>query len=318
MPMRLMAGEDLDFVDPISTNGDQYRSGYARCSIVPVADGYMARTKPFPSGPITSCWLRVRIYHWGNTNEHFFGLGRSGQAATYAGLWIGSTANAGLLAIKTYDGANWVVKATSNINVGTFTDFLDVQLIDYGTNATVNLYKAGQLLVTYTGDISVGSITDVDQVIIRRCNGYYRFSEIMVADEDLRATSLATLAPNAVGDLNQWTGAYTDINENPWNDASLLYANGAGLDAQFNLSNLPSGTWGVAGIKVAARAARSAGSAVTKLQLGVKSGGQVDVDAGQTVDVPFLTYERIASQINGAGLTQAQVDAMQINLRSAA
>jgi hypothetical protein len=156
----------------------------------------------------------------------------------------------------------------------------------------------------------------------RWCNsgGNYFASELIVADADTRSMSLVTMALNATGDANNWTtGTFASINPVTINDANVIAVNTTGQDFQANCIDLPSGSFSVLAVKVAARAEVTAGSTPTSLKMGVKTGGTVNVDGGRSPTSGFLTYERLMTQnpVTSAAWLQSAMNALQLDLQSA-
>jgi hypothetical protein len=197
---------------------------------------------------------------------------------------------------------------------------LDMQLINYGATATVNVYVDGVLVITYTGDVTVSGVTALDSVFLGVCslNGA-DISEIIVADEDTRNLSLVTMAPNGAGDTQDWTGAYTDIDEITLDDADLIYTDVAAKDQQCNLINIPSGSFACKAVKISARATKSVDASIGTLKLGIKS-GTVDVDAGHALTTGWVTYERLmlVNPVGGLAFTVAELNALQGDFQSSA
>jgi hypothetical protein len=198
---------------------------------------------------------------------------------------------------------------------------LDIQLVNWGANATIRVYVDGALLITFTGDaMGATGIAGFDSVFISQpntLNATY-VSEVIVADEDTRAFSLATLAPSAAGTTDDWTGAYTDVNETTINDATVVTTDTPVLDEQFDLGSLTAGSFQVRNVKIVARSENTVGSTVTTVALGVNSGGTIDPGSPQALTTAFVPLERFMSQnpVTAANWTQADTNALQVNLRS--
>lgn len=320
-------GEDIDFpngalANMINESSASFRAGYARHSLSP-GTGEMMRSTPFIGGAITSAWLSFRLVSTGSeTSKGCVGLGLSG---TFKGLFIGCGASGGKAAILKYDGSTWSILATevstTSLNKGasTFSKY-DVEIISYGASATVNLYLNSNLIVTYTGDVTVSGVSNLDSVFLINNPNSWFISEIIVSSEDTRNMSLVTCYPNAAGDTLEWTGAYTTVDEATISDADLAYDNTDGHRAMYNLSAVPSGSFSVLAVREAVRACRSSDSTPTSLNLGVKSGGSVNVADNHALSVVWTTYERImaTNPVTAAAFTQAEVDALQFVMESEA
>jgi hypothetical protein len=199
---------------------------------------------------------------------------------------------------------------------------MDMQLINYGASATVNLWWDGVQLFSFSGSVALAGVSNLDQVWLPNSNSGLYISEIMVADEDLRGwTGLLTLSPNALGTTNAWSNtAVANVNPTSINDSNATYSNTVAQDNQYNLTDEPSGIFAVKAVKVVARAMHTAGSAADHLALGFSSGGSVAVGTSQALSVAFTTYEQ---QFNTNPVTAAawgnaaEINALQIDMRTA-
>ncbi len=324
-------GEDIDFpgTTPVVVGGN-YRSGWARCSVRSTStNSGAAFSKTFACGAVTSAWLGFRMntseYGW-NPNMMLCGLIKLGTNGK--GLFVQGRGS-GVVGICKSDGqGNWSYLGTpSGIHAIPDNQIVkfDMEVANYnGTGCMVNVYINGSVTpaATFIGDARATGISDLDGVAVygEPWGNTGCASEIIVANEDTRAMFLATLGPAAAGDQNEWTGGYDAIDEVSQDDNDVVYADAVDKSAQFNLSNVPAGSFSVLGIAVKARAAK-VGAIVNKLMLGVKSAagsGGVDLDAGQALDIPFNTLERYMAAVNGAELTTSDIDALQIAFKSAA
>ena len=323
-------GEDIDFPSGTAINvdtGGHYRTGYARCSMWHNTNPGYTQSYPFKGGAVTSAWLSCQYAGndngTGYTNPTVIGFGKSG---TNKGLYIG-VPNSFKLSIVKFDGTTATTLATqtgSSEPEGTPPPMrLDMQVISYGATATVNVYLAGALIITYTGDVTVSGMTNFDCVALGR-NGttVHWLSEIIVADEStLNWAGLVTMSPTGAGTTDAWSGAYTDVNEISVNNATSINSSTTGQDEQFNLTDLPAGTFNIKGVVCTANAAVSTGTAPTKIALGFNSGGSVAVATAQspslTVFAP-ITEIFATNPVTSVAFTQSEMNALQINLRAAA
>ncbi len=314
-------GEDIDFPNGASvvtsTTAGVFRTGYAREAVQPGV-GTSSYSNAFSGGAITSGWMQARCYYAasGNvTNFRLFGITTSGALAK--GIYVGVGSANSRLAIYKYDGTTLtkLAEETGNSLTSGAINLLTLKFSNFGSSCTINLYSnGGSAVISGTYDASISGVSNLDSVVLftPNVNYYGLFSEVVIADEDTRGFSIVTHAPNAAGTTNDWTGAYTDINETAINDSTAVYVNMTGKDEQFNLTNLPSGKWGIKAMRIVARMAKS-NSTPTTVALGYNNGGSIDAGTSQAVTTSWATYERLD---NTPGYTQAQVDSLQLNLRS--
>ncbi len=191
----------------------------------------------------------------------------------------------------------------------------------FGASATVHVYVNHVLVITYSGSTTISGITNLDCVSIATANNQYYISEFIVGDSDTRNFSLLTMAPNAAGDVNNWTtGTYASINPTTINDASVIAVNTTGQDFQANLIDLPAGSFGnVQAVKAIARAEITVGSTPTALKIGVKTNSTINVDAGRSLTTGFLSYERLmlTNPVTSAAWQASEMNPLQIDLQSA-
>lgn len=325
-------GEDIDFpngnVPVVDTNSGRFRSTYSRCGVTTGAGASVNKSNSFPGGAVATCWLSARIYWTSNqTSQLLIGLGKNGVGSR-KGLWLCSSAASNTrLAIGKYDDSSLTILATESgdsLPNNTLTK-VDIKVTSFAdtVNGNVKVYVNGasSAIIDYTGNLTVsGLATDLNAVMTA---GHFDStkilvaSEIIVADADTRLLSLVTHYPSTSGDANQWDGdGYAGIDETSVSDEDNVYTNTADEDFQCALSNCPTGQFGVIGIVVTARACKSSDASIGTLELGVKSDGTVDVDAGRAVTTNWDTYKRIAHTINGSQLTTTLLDALQLDLQS--
>jgi hypothetical protein len=323
-------GEDLDFPNgaavTIDVTSGRRRSSYSRCALTNGNSGTGAsfRSLSFAGGAVTSAWLHAQVnLTLASTSYRMVGLSLN-SAANGAGLYVGTDSTTSTkTALWKFDGTTWTSLATetsTSLN-STGINPIDLSIASFGASATVKVYVDGNLVITYNGSTTITGVTNLDCVSIISNSGtaYGQVSEIIVGTADTRAMSLATLAPNAAGDTNNWTNAYTNINPVTINDANVVYVNTTAQDFQANLTDLPSGSFSVQAVKIAVRAEVTAGATPTGLKLGVKSGGTVNVGSAQTGTVAFTTYESLLTQnpVTSAAWTPTDINALQLDLQSA-
>lgn len=320
-----VGGEDIDFpVGSVTTYtaATYYRSGYARVALSGL-NGGIATTKPFPGGAITSGWLSFRTYSANySVLDKIVGLGKSGNSNS---LWVGvDSVSARRVALYKYDGTTWTKLAEEAGNaLATSSNKIDMQLISYGATATVKIYvNAGATpVIDYTGDVTVGGNTDLNVVSIRGSAGAsedVKISEVVVADTDTRLVSLVTLAPNAAGTTNNWTsGAYTNINPTTINDAVYNADDTSGHIFEANVTNLPSTNVSVLGVKIIARALKSA-SGPGSLALGVYTNSSQSYPTEQALQTGWDNYENyfLTNPVTTSNWTAAEIDSLQISLKT--
>lgn len=333
-------GEDIDFPNGVSvfidTTPGVFRAGYARCAIVQQSNntlnGPLSKGVVFSGGAVTSAWLHCQIYSgpfgFGNTPDpKTIGFGLSGTAK---GLFIGTDSVLDTkLALCKSDGATTTqLAAEVGTSITRNTMYrLDLEVVNFGAAATVNVYLDGALVISFVGDTTLPGMANFDSVFLSFAQLFSvnflgcRFSEIIVADEDTRSfPGLVTMAPSAQGTTDQWTGLWSDVNGITISDASPNFVNLSAQDQQFALTPLPLGVFVIKAVKIAARSAVSLAPTPTKVALGFNQGGVVAVGPDQALTTGYETYEQLDSinPVTGNPWVQADLTGLQLNLRSAA
>ncbi len=321
-------GEDLDFqqgtLPAVYGGGGSYRSGYARCSLQSPSGGNAAKSNQFSGGAVTSGWMSWEMYcqtFSRSTSQRFGGVG---QFSSQNSLVVGSGASSGgKLTLYKYNGSTLTaLAAESGTSILTNTiQRIDMQITSYGASATVNVYIAGVLVITFTGDVTVSGMSGFDCCVFgvdATASGPCDFSEVIVADEDTRLFSLVTMAPNAAGNTDQWTGAYTDCNPVTINDANAVYTNTVSQVEEFNLIDLPTGTFTIKAVKISARASISAGATATKLELGYYTNSTLTEGTAQSLTTAWACYERLdnTNPVTSNAWQQSEMDPLQVAMES--
>jgi hypothetical protein len=252
------------------------------------------------------------------------GLGNISDYATGVGIWLGVSNVYGQLRLFKRTGGTTTTLATETGNSytnGTLKKF-DICVTTFGASCNIKVYIDGGAVATidWSGDLSALGISTLNCIMLWRGFAYWAFcSEFIVADADTRSLALVTHYPNAAGDANAWTGAYTDIDEWTTVDSDLVYVNTNDQEVQMNLSALPSGVFAVRGVWISARAVTTSDATPTKLALGIKS-TTINNGSDQTLALYWASYYRFmdVNPVTTNPWTQAEIDALQLNLKSRA
>ena len=322
-------GEDIDFPNgtapTVLTASGYFRAGFARCGLQCASGPSSTRSLSFSGGAITSGWLHFNTVPTSAVSNHplaGLGLNSVGNGGVFAGS---STGNSLKCALYTWDGTaltQLAAEAGTSLSASAlFT--IDMQIATLGASSTVNVYVNNVLVITYSGSTVISGIASLDCVAMYgtlATNSYY-MSEFIVGTADTRSMSLLTMAPNAAGDVNNWTtGTYANINPTVINDASVIAVNTTAQDFQANLIDLPAGNFGIVqAVKAIARAEVTAGAVPTSLKIGVKTNSTVNVDAGRSLTAGFLPYERLMliNPVTSAAWQISEMNPLQIDLQSA-
>jgi len=320
-------GEDIDFSIGAATsffsNTAAFRNTYARGAYF-VGSNADARSVAFSGGAITSCWLSFQISANSNAtaSKRLFGLSKSGTNAML--LLATASASGTRLALSKWDGSTLTQLAAEAGNNYSGLLRVDLQLVNYGASAVVNVYVNSIQVISFSGDVTVLGNTSLDQVVLIGATATQPLiSEVIVANEDTRSfPGLMTLALTGAGTTDSWSGVFSTINQTTISDTSPNFTNTAAQDQQFNITDLPTGgAFVIKAVKIAARMAVSATPTATKVSLGYNSGGSAAFGTGaqKTLTTAYLTYEQLdaTNPVTTAAWAQSDMNALQLDMRSA-
>lgn len=275
----------------------------------------------FSGGAVTSFWFSCRVI-WGTFVKagcYYIYLGQSG---TDKGYGFGTAAASKTkLALYKFDGSASVVTTESgNTIIDAMTvQHLTVHVQNYGSSCNIDVYHDDVAVINWSGDATISGVTGFDEVVLYTNTDDYAtyFSELMVNTEDNSDYSLCTQYLTGDGDANAWGGdGWDGIDDWQVSEGDSIYTDTDAEDFQGALQDTPTGAYSCTGLMVYARGKKSVDAAVGTLKLGVKSGGTVDVDAGQAITTSSASYARLMTTINGSSITDTVLDAMQLDLRS--
>lgn len=148
--------------------------------------------------------------------------------------------------------------------------------VNYAVAGKVELFYKGISLGSFTGDVTTNSLTSLAYVAVKGTGGGNNcfWSEIMVADIDLRAVGLQAFAPVANGNTHNFdtgTPAAANVNETILNIATLDGSTTAGQIDEYTTGAVIAGTFDVAAYGVSAYMAKGT-SGPSKADLAVRTG----------------------------------------------
>lgn len=313
-------GEDIDFPGSALTINTSagFDTGMSRCTIASTTNGAIFKSTTFNGGAVSSAWVSFQCYFGTPTTEYIIG-GISLSTAGNEGILIGiNTSTSSKVSLYKVDGTNTILASETGTSLSGFTRYkFDIHISTFGASATVDVYINTALIISYTGDITTTNIsTEFDCVGIIAYTARLALSEIIVSDEDTRLMRLKTLAPNAAGDANDWTGAYTNVDETTNSDTDVIYTDTTGQALQLNLTGMPAGTYNVKAVKMAARV--SDGYGALDLKIGVKTNSAIHLGSQNALGNYWKTIEYLVQNNpeTSAAFTGGEIDALQVAFNS--
>ena len=175
-------------------------------------------------------------------------------------LVVRDTGTAGTWAVYKRNAAGTYTQLGSNFTTGlsSAVTAFDIHVV-YGTSGSVTIYLAGAQVFSFSGDTTTDSATTLSSVElagIATGSNNVIWSEVFVADSDTRGSGLWLMNSSTAGNAQTWSGTPSNVNEQVTADTTYIAAASAGLIEEFKTGGiaLPTGSWGVAAVKMIARA----------------------------------------------------------------
>jgi hypothetical protein len=252
------AGEDGEFqyfngVAGIATTGSSFRSAYARCGLQTYSLGnnvFMRR--PWATGPQSSGWSTARAClsnDNGDAPQPMWGLYSADGVLRF---YIEQGASG-------HPSQNWNVYIKSAegavTQLGSFASGFSLNppipdKIDCNWNIAdgFSFYINKALVCSYSGSLATDSIT---QFVGSHHAGWetqtevVTWSEVALLSGDSRDYTQATNAATAAGTLDQWTGAYTNVNKVQVNDGTFDTTTVSGNVQRYLMGQIATGNFNV-------------------------------------------------------------------------
>lgn len=330
--------QDIQFqqggVPTVTTTSGTFRASFSRNAIITnIASS--TKTQQFIGGAITTGWMSTQFI-WGTssggstqTSKRFAGFG---QFSSSNSLVVGTdTSTSNKFALHKYNGTTLTQLAsesgTSLVNFNLYR--IDMQVINYGASATVNVYLNGVLIITFTGDVTVSGMSNMDCLVFgpgsNTSTQSVVVSEAMVTTDDVRSyIGLQTLALTGAGTTTNWSNnTFSNINGTSYSDANPIYSNTNSQVQEYNITDpISPGSFTYVGVVQAVRAAKSiTAPSVTKIGLGYLNVNQsLGPSYGSNITLTTVPtcYEQIdlVDPTTGVAFVQADMTAEQLAVKA--
>lgn len=300
-----------------------YDSNYSRGAMYGVHSDWLT---PNFDTDYAEAWAHVRMYPDGNVFSatdiiEFRNVSNQGVLR----LRLSSSLT---LQLQYWNGATWTNIGATYVYAADAVYVFDVHCKIANTGGLFEFYVNGVLHSSISGDTDVfigSAIRNCKFNTLSNVNGGVNtcyMSEIIVCTDDTRSMRLATLAPNGAGTIDQWVGAYTDVNEiGTYNDASYISSGTAAQVELFTLTDLSATaqTLDVVGVTLTGRGRRGA-TGPQNLQAALYTGGaQFNTGSLPNVGLSFATLQQGIWDLNpdtGLAWTIAEVLALEAGYES--
>lgn len=302
MAMLFMGGEDIDFDRfingvALATDGNSYRSAFARCSIlVPGGGGEMsAYAAGHFTAPATNFWVTGRVLlpvqsQYNATPKGLIAVTAAGSAA----LTVQAKPD---LTLQLVNAAGTVLATSAQPALSSAGGLqrIDVQVV-YAVQGRVRVFVNQVPYIDFSGDVTSATVTALDGLwlgspLYTQFTGVF-WSEIIAATRDTRTLSLKTHAPVATAAGHAWLGNQTDVGEIALDESTMITTDQVNQPAKFTVSPLPPGNFAVQAFKVATWAARG-GTGPAHIDLGVNVGNTDFYSPDQSLDTGFAAVSQI-------------------------
>lgn len=330
-------GEDIDFsllpnqYNMVTTAG-HYRPQFSRYALQIINLDYLEfmQSSPFQAS-VTSAWMSAQIV--ANTGGGGYMPLLVFSNTLYSNECLGVFISAG--SSQFYIGmisGNGVFRQLSNntsYSIASNTLYrVDIQLVNYSSSGSINLYVNGTLYTTYTGNLLLPNSQNFNCLGLSGYNngGPIQLSEIIVSTTPtFDIQGLVTVAPSGNGNIQNWLNPnWSNLANVQINDANSIYVNIPDQDTQYKLSNTwPTGDFVIDTVAIKVRDMATLNSNTGNIQAGFANiGGNLSL--GNVELAPFaFTYPNEwyfstdPTSLNGAApWGNTNISSYQLDIRS--
>jgi len=322
----LFCGAEMDDVSAsgtvtfASSASAAYRSAYSRGYISCAAGNNLANyvTAALTASSLFSVTARGYSSNNFTADRNFLWLSSGGAARLR--LKVNGAAPA-TITLETWNGSAATALATSTATITSGTLYRFDVVVNYAVSGRVRVYIDQVLCIDYSGNVTAGGSTTLDAVNLSlfgsTAAGYW--SEVIVSTQDSRSLVLKTLVEDATGDLAQWTGTWSDIDEPAASETDVMYSGASGQESALNCTGMPAGASGLSilGVKISASACCGV-TGPQGLQLGIRQSGTSSHAASHTLTSGYTTVSDFfaTNPVTGAAFTPAEIDNLQLAFKS--
>lgn len=162
---------------------------------------------------LTTCWFHMM--YGGNTDVTAVSFHDSSLVEAFRLNW-----NRGILQMYYLSApATWTAIGDPVTVTSYLQQEIDVKVVP-GASGSAELYVSGTRRTS--GSASMTQFANIRYARVKAANGQCYSSQFIIADEPTVGLRVLTCPATGVGDNNDGTGAYTDINEAVFNDANYV------------------------------------------------------------------------------------------------
>ena len=222
-------GEDSQFLTNVttiktSTDTNDFDANVARCALY-TDDTYTAYIYPPSFGLQTEGWLHCMCYvdSWSGAVD-LFSFYHTGTGQRVAGVKTDASSN-----VRLHVGGVEVSSTPGTFTLTQGLHFIDIHFIYNNTTGEIVLYVDHSERLRFTGDTTAAGTGGFDSIALYRGSNlfgrYNRYSEIIVTQTDSTIPMrLHTGYPDGLGNYNQFTGSYQDIDEVALDSSDFIYS----------------------------------------------------------------------------------------------
>ena len=300
-----------------------FRTGFARCAINIAGDNGNIYSQAFavrlwPIGGLTTAWVSSRLAGTnGNSVVKLWGLfdpnnvlriymisqEHNSMGGPYEIYKVDALGNATMLGI-TSSGFSTAPSVPDKFDCN----------FNYSTTGFITLYINSSLVFSYSGDITTDGQTQLGGTYhgcLAVGNGNNTsWSECIVADGDTRDLSVVTCSASGTGTTDQWTGAYTNVNQIAVNDANFDTTTTSGDVQLYTMTGITTGNFDILTLVTNIRATQGAG-ALTHIALAQEISGTQYVTSPKNFPTAFgpVQFIQELNPATGQLWTQSDVNA---------
>lgn len=315
---------DSSAVEAVGSN-ISWDSAFSRCAIT--ASGSTSYNEAPEWSGQTDIWVHVELKQYapvssGSLLQTFVLMDSSGNEKIRLACSINVSTGIGTWALQ-LNNAGWAtIGSTFDASVLS-RQTVDIHIVCNSATGVADLYLSGTKRIS-NPSVDLSTVSDIAQLrpygkstVIPAVQS---FSQIIVATTSTIGGRLMTVPPTAAGATNQWTGAYTGIDEIAYSDADFMFSDAADQVQMFAGTPVGSLTgYSVAAVVVTARA-RTDGTGPENIQLAVRTNSTNYFSSSRALDAGYSAHVGIweTNPNTTQAWTAAEAAAIQFGVKSIA
>lgn len=306
---------DSSAIETTVTTPTTWDSAFARCSVGASSSGSYSESVSFTG--LTDFYTHFAI-----------------QADSFAGgtlniaVWVDGfgvecirlnyTRASALLALQYWNGSVWTTAGSVTVVLTNVVNDMDLHALVDTASGALRLYIAGTSRIVASG-IDLSGIGSISKVRSYGASSRCHISQVVIADEPTIGMRVGTIYMSGQGATHTFdVGGYTTIDETVYSDADFIQSGTADQIELFTGTSIPTFTgYTIRALALTARA-KGDGTAPTKFEFCLRSGGTNYFSGDQTLDVGYGAFCNVweTNPATSAAFQSSEIAALQYGVKS--